>query len=91
MPNAAFMEQLKVKPSGRGLEARRLPYGDRARLLIVVVITMPRPYPTFLPYYFLNNSNTALKLEDIEGLQISIHQGLPEAKLTGSHEGFVGW
>ncbi len=72
----------KVIEVGTALKAYEIPVAD---MIKVKTVTMPRPYPTFLPYYFLNNSNVSLKLEDIEGLQISIGSGIPEAKLTGSH------
>lgn len=72
----------KVVELGTEMKEYEIPV---AELIKVKTVTMPRPYPTFLPYYFLNNSNVSLRLEDIEGLQISIGPGLPEAKLTGSH------
>jgi hypothetical protein len=51
----------------------------------VETVTMPRPYPTFLPYYFANEINDILKIEDIEGVQISIGAGLDESELMQPH------
>lgn len=56
-----------------------------AALVKVKTVPMPRPYPTFLPYYFFNTQEQPLKLEDIEGVQISIGPGLPEVKLMTPH------
>ena len=35
-------------------------------------VLLPRPYPTFLPYYFESIQNNALVLRDIESIQVSI-------------------
>lgn len=35
-------------------------------------VILPRPYPTFLPYYFENNQNETFDVKDIESIQISI-------------------
>jgi len=48
----------------------------------VKTVTMPRPYPTFLPYYFFNEKDNQINIEDLEGIQISIGPGLPQTKLT---------
>ncbi len=56
-----------------------------ADLRKVNTVTMPRPYPTFLPYFFMNSMDDPLKPEDIEGIQISIGPGIPEAKLMVPH------
>lgn len=44
-------------------------------------VPMPRPYPTFLPYYFSPTKNNDFKVADIEFLQISIGPGLAEEAL----------
>ncbi|MEZ4933176.1 MAG: hypothetical protein R2788_13775 [Saprospiraceae bacterium] len=44
-------------------------------------VTMPRPYPTFLPYYFSPTKNDGFKVADIEFLQISVGPGLAEEAL----------
>jgi hypothetical protein len=48
-------------------------------------VTLPRPYPTFLPYYFEHGIEEPLNMEDVESLQISIGPGLDEKELQGSH------
>lgn len=50
-------------------------------------VTMPRPYPTFLPYYFSPAGVGQLDISQVEGLLISVGPGLPEAKL-GEKQGF---
>lgn len=42
------------------------------------LVSLPRPYPTFLPYYFDRADGGAFDLSDIETLQISIGPGLTE-------------
>jgi hypothetical protein len=46
----------------------------------VKLVTLPRPYPTFLPYYF-ESSTSAFNMNEIESLQFSIGPGVPENKL----------
>jgi hypothetical protein len=48
----------------------------------VKLVTLPRPYPSFLDYYFEgSSSNQSLKLSDVETLQISVGPGIGEANL----------
>jgi hypothetical protein len=47
----------------------------------IKTVTMPRPYPTFLPYYFSPTKNDGFKVADIEFLQISVGPGLAEEAL----------
>lgn len=42
----------------------------------VPMVTLPRPYPTFLPYYFESSVNTPFDMSAMETLQISIGPGL---------------
>jgi hypothetical protein len=51
----------------------------------VKVVTLPRPYPTFLPYYFKGKGNDTLDMNKIESLQISIGPGISEAELQNKH------
>ncbi len=51
----------------------------------VNLVTLPRPYPTFLPYFFEPDVDTKFNLNDIESLQISIGPGIPENELGNSH------
>lgn len=52
----------------------------------VKTVTLPRPYPSFLPYYFEHNNKEGLKIQNIENLQISIGPGMQETDLQKSHE-----
>ena len=47
----------------------------------VKLVTLPRPYPTFLPYYFKGKGSDKLDMAKIESLQISIGPGIAEADL----------
>ena len=38
----------------------------------VNTVTLPRPYPTFLPYFFEHNNKNKFNIETIESIQISI-------------------
>jgi len=52
----------------------------------VPLVTLPRPYPSFLPYYFKNDLVTdGLDLRDVEGIQISIGPGLKTDELSQPH------
>jgi hypothetical protein len=52
-------------------------------LKAVKLVTLPRPYPTFLPYYFEGVESVATG--DVEVLQLSIGPGIPEAELQQAH------
>jgi len=47
----------------------------------VKTVTLPRPYPSFLPYYFEHENKGDFNILDIESLQISIGPGLEPEKL----------
>lgn len=49
----------------------------------VKLVTLPRPYPTFLPYYFENSSTTPSG--KIEALQLSIGPGIEGDALEQQH------
>ena len=51
----------------------------------VKTIPMPRPYPTFLPYYFSNNKNTGFDITKIEGVNFSIGPGISKDELEKKH------
>lgn len=51
----------------------------------VKLVTLPRPYPTFLSYFFKGKSIANLDLAKIESLQISIGPGIPDAELLNKH------
>src|SRR5690606_918886 len=52
----------------------------------VSLVTLPRPYPSFLPYYFRGKAGRGLNLTEVETLQISIGPGIAPEKLTGPVE-----
>ena len=51
----------------------------------VKLVTLPRPYPTFLPYFFEGAHTGELNIGDVETLQISIGPGIPESELQNRH------
>ena len=51
----------------------------------VKLVTLPRPYPTFLPYYFKGNGTGKVDMSKIESLQISIGPGISQAELQNKH------
>jgi hypothetical protein len=51
----------------------------------VKLVTLPRPYPTFLPYFFEKNMTKSLDLSKVEALQISIGPGLTLSELEEKH------
>lgn len=58
---------------------------DIAQLKKIKPATLPRPYPTFLPYYFEGGTDEPLNLEDIEVLHMSIGPGIPKSQLEEKH------
>ncbi|MBN2349580.1 MAG: cellulase family glycosylhydrolase [Bacteroidales bacterium] len=76
---SAFGEIITVKPE----------YGEYSvnmeDLKPVKLVLLPRPYPTFLPYYFEYYSNEKFNPENIESLQFSIGPGIPEDELLNTH------
>jgi hypothetical protein len=50
----------------------------------IKLVTLPRPYPTFLPYYFEGESSNS-STEKFEVIQLSIGPGIPEAELEQQH------
>jgi hypothetical protein len=51
----------------------------------VKLVTLPRPYPSFLPYYFENKTAGGLVLSEVESLQFSIGPGIPEKEYGQKH------
>ena len=58
---------------------------DLKDLIPVRTVTLPRPYPGFLPYYFDHYYKGGLKLEEVEAIQFSIGPGIDEEQLQQSH------
>jgi hypothetical protein len=52
----------------------------------VRMVTLPRPYPTFLSYYFTPGDKIPFNIEDAETIQISVGPGLPETALQQKQE-----
>ncbi len=55
-------------------------------LLKLKAVLMPRPYPTFLPYYSSAGKATQLDLNKIESLEISIGPGIKEEDWGKTYE-----
>lgn len=55
-----------------------------ASLSPVPLVTLPRPYPTFLPYYFDGGPGAELKMSEVETLQLSIGPGLSSDQLQSA-------
>jgi hypothetical protein len=51
----------------------------------VKTVTLPRPYPTFLPYYFEHNNQSDFNVENIESIQFSIGPEIEPARLKEPH------
>ncbi|HZI25077.1 MAG TPA: membrane or secreted protein [Chryseolinea sp.] len=51
----------------------------------VKVVNLPRPYPTFLPYFFEDKRSGTMDIMSAEVLQISIGPGIPEDQVNDSH------
>ncbi len=58
---------------------------DLDQLKKVKLVTLPRPYPTFLPYYFEEGQTAPFKIRNIESLQLSIGPEIPEKELKDRH------
>ncbi|MBT8260068.1 MAG: hypothetical protein KJN82_02040 [Bacteroidia bacterium] len=54
---------------------------DLAELKLVKTVTLPRPYPTFLPYYFNHQLESNFEINRIESLQFSIGPDIPKEAL----------
>ncbi|TDN87634.1 cellulase (glycosyl hydrolase family 5) [Salegentibacter sp. 24] len=58
---------------------------DLSTLKLVKTVSLPRPYPSFLPYYFEHSYNGDFKIENAEALQFSIGPGIKDKALDDSH------
>lgn len=61
-----------------------------AELGIVKTVVMPRPYPTFLPYYFQHSMDHSLNLTEIQRVQLSIGPPTRDAQSEGTHKIVLG-
>lgn len=55
-----------------------------SQLKPVKMVTLPRPYPTFLDYYFEGGTQKPLVLADVETIQLSVGPGLTGAELENA-------
>ncbi|AOW20137.1 glycoside hydrolase 5 family protein [Urechidicola croceus] len=51
----------------------------------VKTVTLPRPYPSFLPYYFEHNNQSKFDISKVESIQFSIGPEIPQKELEDSH------
>lgn len=51
----------------------------------VRLVTLPRPYPTFLPYFFRNGGAESFDIRNLEVLQLSIGPGISEEEAQEPH------
>ncbi|MGW1455439.1 hypothetical protein ACWBC2_10665 [Salegentibacter agarivorans] len=58
---------------------------DLSALKPVKTVSLPRPYPSFLPYYFEHSYEGNFKLENAEALQFSIGPGIEDIELEKPH------
>lgn len=56
-----------------------------SQLRAVKFVSLPRPYPTFLPYYIETGPASALDISQVETLQLSIGPGLTAGKRENKH------
>jgi hypothetical protein len=76
---AAYGGLIKVEPESKQYKLAL------SELKKVKLVTLPRPYPTFLAYFFENGSTAKFDLNEVESLQISIGPGIPESEIENSH------
>jgi hypothetical protein len=57
---------------------------DLASLKKVKIVTLPRPYPTFLPYYFEDTRADKFDIRKLESIQLSVGPELTEEQLRTS-------
>ena len=72
----------KILEIGTEIKAYKLSLKD---LKPVKTVTLPRPYPSFLPYYLEHNMNTDFNIENVESIQFSIGPGIPKNQLEENH------
>ena len=56
-----------------------------SELIPVKTVTLPRPYPSFLPYYFEHNNTSTFDITKVESIQFSIGPELEVSEQTQSH------
>lgn len=63
---SAWGATVQLNPSWKQIEL------SLSELRQIKLVTLPRPYPTFLPYYFISDSQTAFDLSRANALQFSL-------------------
>jgi hypothetical protein len=58
---------------------------DLSALKPVKTVSLPRPYPSFLPYYFEHSYERDFELKNAEALQFSIGPGIEDNELENPH------
>ncbi|MFY0608556.1 MAG: membrane or secreted protein [Cyclobacteriaceae bacterium] len=58
---------------------------DLSQLIRVETVTLPRPYPSFLPYCFDPGDTSDFDNTDIESIQFSIGPGIPSDQMDETH------
>lgn len=54
-------------------------------LKMVKTVTLPRPYPSFLPYYLDHNLNSSFNINNVESIQFSIGPGISDNGIKEKH------
>lgn len=57
----------------------------------VRTVLLPRPYPSFLPYWFEPSKKSKFDISRVESIQISIGPGIPEEKYGEKHGVAISW
>ncbi|MEO1012960.1 MAG: hypothetical protein AAFX53_16800, partial [Bacteroidota bacterium] len=52
---------------------------------LVKTVLLPRPYPSFLPYYFDHKNELKFKIEKIEAVQFSLGPDMTESEIKENH------
>ena len=76
---AAFGGVITLQPQKKDYE---LSLSD---LKPVRLVTLPRPYPTFLSYFFDNKSTEPFDITKVEAIQLSIGPGMSETEAQEQH------
>ncbi|MBT8287072.1 MAG: hypothetical protein KJO00_03575 [Bacteroidia bacterium] len=76
---SAFGNVLEIQPE---IGSYTLKLSD---LKPVKTVTLPRPYPTFLPYYFVHKNESTFDINRVESIQFSIGPGLAKEERFIAH------
>lgn len=76
---AAFGGIINVKPTNG---AYVLPFKDLKR---VKTVTLPRPYPSFLPYFLEHHLQSDFDIHAVESIQFSLGPGMSESEMKSKN------